>query len=86
LAGFDNLITAEQHRRHQQLQRRFAIAHADEFAMEVWAAAFPQDVLDERTFYAQNKVERRTKKEAIHARKLFIEAREADPTTIDESN
>jgi hypothetical protein len=41
LAGFDSLVTAEQRRRHQQLQHRLAIAHADERAMEAWVAAFP---------------------------------------------
>ncbi|KAM0823783.1 hypothetical protein ACQ4PT_070637 [Festuca glaucescens] len=86
LAGFDNLVTTEQRRRRQQLQRRLAIAQADERAMEARAAAFPQDVLDERAFYAQKKAERRAAKEAIRARKRFIEAQEVGPTTIDEND
>jgi hypothetical protein len=49
----------------------------DERAMEVWAPAFSQDVLDERVFYAQKKAECRAEKEGIHVRKRFIEAQEA---------
>jgi hypothetical protein len=78
LASFDSLVTAE--------QRRLAIAQADERAMEAWAAAFPQDVLDQRSFYAQKNAERRAEKEGIRARKRFIEAQEACPTTIDEND
>ncbi|XP_051185480.1 uncharacterized protein [Lolium perenne] len=62
LAGFDNLVTAEQRLRRQQLQRRLAIAETDERTMEAWAATFPQDVLDEHAFYAQKKAERRANK------------------------
>ncbi|XP_051221120.2 uncharacterized protein [Lolium perenne] len=66
--------------------RRLAIAHADERAMEAWAAAFPRDILDERAFYEQKKADRRAEKEAIRAGKPFIEVREVGPTTIDGNN
>jgi hypothetical protein len=59
LAGCDSLVIAEQCCRRKQLQRRLSIAQADERAMEVWVDAFPQDVIDERAFYAQKKAERR---------------------------
>jgi hypothetical protein len=72
LAGYDGLVIAEQRCRRKQLQRRLAIAQADERAMEAWVAAFPQDVIDERAFYAQKKAERRVEKEDIHTRKRFI--------------
>jgi hypothetical protein len=78
--------TAEQRRYRQQIQRRLAIAHADERAMEAWAAAFPQDILDERAFYEQKKADRRAEKEAIRAGKPFIEVREVGPTTIGGNN
>jgi hypothetical protein len=77
LAGFDGLITAEKRRRQKQLQCCLAISQMDERAMEVWAPAFSQDVLDERVFYAQKKAECRAEKEGIHVRKRFIEAQEA---------
>nr|XP_051221120.1 uncharacterized protein LOC127339291 [Lolium perenne] len=86
LVGFDSLVTAEQRRYRQQIQRRLAIAHADERAMEAWAAAFPRDILDERAFYEQKKADRRAEKEAIRAGKPFIEVREVGPTTIDGNN
>jgi hypothetical protein len=72
LAGYDGLVIAEQLCRRKQLQRRLAIAQADERAMEAWVAAFPQAVIDERAFYAQKKAERRVEKEDIHTRKRFI--------------
>jgi hypothetical protein len=50
LDGYDGLVTAEQHRRRKQRQRRIAIAQADERAMKAWAASFSQDFLDEHTF------------------------------------
>ncbi|KAK1693735.1 hypothetical protein QYE76_010432 [Lolium multiflorum] len=65
LAGCDGLVIAEQRFLRKQLQRRLAIAQTDERVMEAWAAAFPQDVIDERAFYAQKKAERRAKKEDI---------------------
>jgi hypothetical protein len=34
--------------------------------MEVWAGAFPQGVLDECAFFAQEKAERKAKEEVIH--------------------
>jgi hypothetical protein len=45
---------------------------ADELAIEAWAAAIPQDVLDERAFYAQKKVELRAEKDGIRACKRFM--------------
>jgi hypothetical protein len=72
LDGYDGIVTTEQHRRRKQRQRRISIAQADERAMKAWVAAFPQDVIDERAFYAQKKAERRVEKEDIHTRKRFI--------------
>ncbi|XP_071676640.1 uncharacterized protein [Lolium perenne] len=88
LSGFDSLVTAEQRRRRQQLQCHLAIAKVDERAMKATAAAFPQDVLDERAFYAQKNTKRMMEKEneRIHARKRFIKAQEAGQTTIDEKD
>jgi hypothetical protein len=54
--------------------------------LEAWAAAFPQDVLDERAFYAQKKAKRRAEKDGIRVRKRFIEMHEAGPSTIDDNN
>ena len=89
VAGFDNLVTAEQRNRRHELQRRLTIAEADERAMEAWAAAFPQDVLDEQAFFAQKKEEHRAARAArnaekakLRAAKRFIDAQYTGSQTI----
>jgi hypothetical protein len=81
LAGFDNLVTAEQHR-NRHLQRHLTIAEADERPMKAWRAASPRDVLDKQAFYASKKVE----KDAIHTRKRWIEAQYAGQHAIDDDD
>ncbi|XP_051212132.1 uncharacterized protein [Lolium perenne] len=52
VAGPPRLITDEDRLHHRKAQRRLAIAMADERAMETWHANFPQDVVDEKEFFA----------------------------------
>jgi hypothetical protein len=65
LAGAVNIVTAEQRRHQHTLQRRLAVAEADERAMEAWHQAFPQDVRDKQNLYTQNKAEHIAEKEGV---------------------
>jgi hypothetical protein len=50
--------------------------------MEAWRTTSPRDVLDEQAFYAAKKAE----KDAIHARKRWIEAQYAGQHAIDDDD
>ncbi|KAE8770709.1 Ethylene-responsive transcription factor CRF1 [Hordeum vulgare] len=51
------VVIDEDRRRNRRQQRRLSIAEMDEHAMAEWRRQFPQDVLDERQFFAQRRAE-----------------------------
>ena len=74
------VVTEEDNRRNRAIQRRLAIAEADERAMALWAECFPEDVAAERNFYAQRKAERAARRAAKRARHDAVKAEmDADP-------
>ena len=52
------LITNEDRRNHCRREHRLSIAEMDEEAMALWCQHFPQDIINEREFYAQRRAER----------------------------
>ena len=58
LAPLPRLFTDEDRRVHRRRQRRLAIAEKDVEALVVWRGGFPQDIVDERQFYKQRRLER----------------------------
>ncbi|XP_044328244.1 ethylene-responsive transcription factor ERF110-like [Triticum aestivum] len=56
------LITDEDHRDHRRQEHRLGIAETDEEAMALWWQCFPQDIINEREFYAQRRAEREKRK------------------------
>ncbi|XBI64866.1 hypothetical protein VPH35_044878 [Triticum aestivum] len=53
LAPPPRLITNEHHHDYQRREHRLGIAEMDEEAMVMWRQCFPQDIINEREFYAQ---------------------------------
>ena len=58
LAPLPWIFTDEDRRVHQRWQRRLAIAEKDVEALVVWRERFPRDIVDERQFYKQRRLER----------------------------
>ena len=58
LAPLPRLFTDEDHRVHRRRQRRLAITEKNVEALEVWRGGFPQDIVVERQFYKQKRLER----------------------------
>ena len=58
LAPLPRLFTDEDRRVHRRRQRRLAIAEKDVEALVVWRGGFLQDIVDERQFYKQRRLER----------------------------
>ena len=52
------LITDEDRRENRRRERRLSLAEMDEEAMALWRQHFPQDIINEREFYAQRRAER----------------------------
>ncbi|XP_020187624.1 uncharacterized protein [Aegilops tauschii subsp. strangulata] len=52
------LITNEDCRENRRRERRLSLAKMGEEAMELWRERFPQDVINERQFFTQRRVER----------------------------
>ena len=69
------VVTKEDNRRNRAIQRRLAIAEADEQAMKLWAERFPEDVAAERNFYAQRKAERAARRARSEERRVGKECR-----------
>ena len=58
LAPLPRLITDEDHRDNRRQEHRLGIAEMDEEAMALLCQHFPQDIINEREFYAQRRAER----------------------------
>ncbi|XP_040254365.1 uncharacterized protein [Aegilops tauschii subsp. strangulata] len=58
LAPPPRLVTDEDRRDNWRRERRLTLAEMDEEAMEQWCQCFPQDVINERQFFAQRRAER----------------------------
>ncbi|KAM3240524.1 hypothetical protein ACQJBY_053921 [Aegilops geniculata] len=58
LTPLPRLFTDENRRVHRRRQRRLAIAEKDVEALVAWRGGFPQDIVDERQFYSQLRLER----------------------------
>ncbi|KAE8789896.1 t-complex protein 1 subunit eta [Hordeum vulgare] len=52
------VVTDEDRRRKQRRKSRLSIAEKDEHAMVEWRRQFPHDVLHERQFFAQSRMEK----------------------------
>ncbi|XP_044948254.1 uncharacterized protein LOC123397786 [Hordeum vulgare subsp. vulgare] len=62
LAPPPRVVTEEDRRQNRRRERRLDIAEMDEQAIATWCQQFPQDVLDEREFFAQRRMKRRAMK------------------------
>ena len=69
LAPPPGLVTYEDHRDNRRRERRLGIAEMDDEAMAVWRRCFPEDVVNEREFYAQRRAERAAYHEDRRTRK-----------------
>ena len=58
LAPLPRLSTDEDRRDNRRREHRLSIAKMDEEAMALWRQHFPQDIINEREFYAQRREER----------------------------
>ena len=58
LAPLPRLSTDEDRRDNRRWEHRLGIAEMDEEAMALWRQHFPQDIINEREFYAQRRAER----------------------------
>ncbi|XP_020169778.1 uncharacterized protein [Aegilops tauschii subsp. strangulata] len=58
LVPLPRLFTDEDRRVHRRRQRRLAIAEKDVEALVAWRGGFTQDIVDERQFYRQLRLER----------------------------
>ena len=58
LAPLPRLFTDEDRRIHRRRMRRLTLAEMDVQALVVWRKRFPQDIVDERQFYKQRRLER----------------------------
>ncbi|KAI5018338.1 hypothetical protein ZWY2020_043226 [Hordeum vulgare] len=58
------VVTEEDRHQNQRRERCLGIAEMDEHAMVEWRQQFPHDILDERAFFAQRRVERRAERAA----------------------
>jgi hypothetical protein len=67
LAPPPRVVTDEERRQHRRREERLGIAEMDEAAMAEWRRRFPDDVLDEETFYALRREEREAEAAAYRA-------------------
>ena len=77
LAPLSRLSTDEDRRDNQRREHRLGIAEMDEEAMALWRQHFPQDIINEREFYAQRRAERdkrRAERAAYHEDKRWRKA------------
>ena len=58
LAPLPRLSTDEDRHDNRRQEHRLGITEMDEEAMALWRQHFPQDIINEREFYAQRRVER----------------------------
>ena len=58
LAPLPRLSTDKDRRDNRRREHHLGITEMDEEAMELWHQHFPQDIINEREFYAQRRVER----------------------------
>ncbi|KAM3351654.1 hypothetical protein ACQJBY_023542 [Aegilops geniculata] len=58
LAPLPRLSTDEDRRDNRRREHRLGITEMDEEAMALWRQHFPQDIINEREFYAQRRAER----------------------------
>ena len=58
LAPLPRLSTDEDHRDNRRWEHHLGITEMDEEAMALWHQHFPQDIINEREFYAQRRAER----------------------------
>ena len=58
LALLPRLSTDEDRRDNRRREHRLGIPEMDEEAMVLWSQHFPQDIINEREFYAQRRAER----------------------------
>ena len=58
LAALPRLSTDEDRRDNRRREHHLGIAQMDEEAMVLWRQCFPQDIINEREFYAQRRAER----------------------------
>lgn len=58
LAPLSRLITDKDRRDNRRREHHLGIAEMDEEAMALWRQCFPQDIINEREFYAQRRAER----------------------------
>ena len=58
LAPLPRLSTDEDRRDNRRREHRLGITEMDEEAMALWRQLFPQDIINEREFYAQRRAER----------------------------
>ena len=69
LMPLSGLITDEDRRDNRRREHSLGIAEMDEEAMALWRQRFPQDIINEREFYAQRRAERekrRAERAAYH--------------------
>ncbi|XP_020156688.1 uncharacterized protein [Aegilops tauschii subsp. strangulata] len=69
LAPPPQLVTDEDRRDNRRRGRRLGIAEMDEEAMVLWCQRFPEDIVNEREFYAQRRAERAAYHEDRHTGK-----------------
>ena len=83
-----HFVLQEDARRHRMMQRRIAIAEADERFMSQYKRDHPEDVEFERAFWNQKKAERRAARAAKRQRRAAILAEYAKGSTssLDENS
>uniref|UniRef100_A0A8I6YUS2 Uncharacterized protein n=1 Tax=Hordeum vulgare subsp. vulgare TaxID=112509 RepID=A0A8I6YUS2_HORVV len=69
LAPPSRVVTEEDRCRNRRLERRLDITELDKHAMAKWHQQFLQDVLDERAFFVQRRVEQAAYREDRCTRK-----------------
>ena len=69
LAPLPRLSTDEDCRDNRRREHRLGIAEMDGEAMALWRQRFPQDIINEREFYAQRRAERAAYREDKRTRK-----------------
>ena len=69
LAPLPRLSTDEDRRDNRRREHRISIAEMDEEAIALWSQHFPQDIINEREFYAQRRAERAAYREDKRRRK-----------------
>ena len=78
LAPLPRLIIDEDRRDNRRREHRLGIAEMDEEAMALWHQRFPQDIINEREFYAQRRAEREKRRAERTAYREDKRTRKAD--------